>query len=150
MPGARRLQKVTDTFARPMKNEIKRMAFLNLTVFCFIFLNCAAAKANEPLIYVKANLNERYDSEIISKYGEIWIGYVVSDNNIPPGEYETFLIEKAYYYYKKNGNYVLLGSIDKTGLYDKNGLCVVPAPAPPLISSDNEIAGINSNFLKHC
>jgi hypothetical protein len=134
-----------------MKKEVKRMILLNLTLFCFIIFNCTTAKADEPLIYVKAKLNYRHKhyNEITSKYGEVWIGYFVSDIKIPPSEYETFLIEKAYYYFKKDGSYVLLGYIDKTGLYDKNGVCLRPAPTPPLISSDNEIAGINSNMFEY-
>ena len=129
----------------------KKTIFLYLAVFCFIFLSCAKVKANEPLIYVKANISEHHKhyNEIISKYGEIWIGYIVSDNKIPPEIYEHFIIEKAYYYYKKGSNYILLGSIDKTGLFDKNGFCLVPSPTAPLISSNNQIAGINSDLLEY-
>jgi len=133
-----------------MEKKIKGIIFFNLTLCFFISLNCVKAEADESMIYAKAILNERHKhyKEIISKYGEIWIGYVVSEIRIPPGEYNRFLIEKANYYFKNGDNYILLGRIDKTGLYDKHGLCLAPAPTPPLISPNNQIIGINSNILE--
>ena len=129
----------------------KRAIFSYLTVFCFIFLSCATSMANETIAYEKANISERHKhyNEIVARYGEIWIGYIVSKNKISPEIYEHMIIEKAYYYFKKNNVYILLGYIDNTGLYDKNGLCLVQAPTAPLISSNNQIVGINSNILKY-
>ena len=134
-----------------MKNDVKRMFFLNLLVFCFIFLNCAMVKANESLTYVKANLDKQHKhyNEITSRYGEIWIGYVILDDKNNVEAFGSFIIEKANYYYRLNGNYILLGSIDKSGLYDKNGSCLVAAPSPPIISIDNQIVGINPDLLEY-
>jgi hypothetical protein len=125
----------------------KEKFFLGLVMFCFILLNCATVKADETLIYVRANLSERYIhyNEVISKYGTIWIGYNIANNKITTdsGD-ERFILEKAYYYYKKDDSYILLGSIDKTGLYDKNGNCLKPVSR---VASGYQVAGISSLLL---
>jgi hypothetical protein len=129
------------------KSKDKRMVLWFLTVFCFIFVNCTSAKAEEKLTYVKTSLSSRYRhyNDVMSKYGEIWIGYTVADNKtFTTYDGEFFIIDKAYYYYKKDGNYVLLGSVDKTGLYDKNGALLKEVPK---ISSDYQIAGISSRLI---
>ena len=127
---------------------MKRMIFWYLTMFCFTFLNYAIAKADEPLILVKARINERHIqyNELLSKYEEIWIGYTIVKNMIATESgNERFIIERAYYYYKKDGDHILLGSLDKMGLYDKNGICIYEAPRIP---SDFIIAGICSSLLE--
>jgi hypothetical protein len=105
-------------------------------------------KNNEELTYIKGPLSERYIhyNEVISKYGDIWIGYT-SDNKeiITDGEDERFIIGKAYYYYKKDDNYILLGSVDKTGLYDKNGNCLEKTGSA---ASGYLIAGISSYLIE--
>jgi len=122
--------------------------FICLLMFCFIFLYCVKAKADESLTYVQANLSERYIhyNEVISKYGTIWIGYNIVNNKIitDSGD-ERFIIEKAYYYYKKDDSYILLGRIDKTGLYDKNGNCLKPVSR---VASGYQVAGISSLLLE--
>jgi len=122
--------------------------FFHLLMFCFILLNCNKAKADETLTYLQANLSERYIhyNEVISKYGAIWIGYNIANNKIitDSGD-ERFIIENAYYYYKKDGNYILLGRIDKTGLYDKNGNCLKPVSS---VASGYQAAGISSLLLE--
>ena len=125
----------------------KNERIIILLIFCFIFLNCVKVKAEQSLIYVQVNLNERYIhyNEVISKYGAIWIGYTIAHDIITTdsGE-ERFIIDKAYYYYKKDGTYVLLGSVDKTGLYDKNGSCLKPASK---IASGYLLVGISSALI---
>jgi len=71
-------------------------------IFCLTILNCSKVRADEQLTYVKADLSETYDNEVISKYGEIWVGYTIRNNKITneAGD-ERFIIEKAYYYYNK-------------------------------------------------
>jgi len=128
--------------------SVGKKRFLYLAMFYFIFLNCAKAKADETLTYVQANLSERYIhyNEVISKYGGIWIGYTIVNSKITTdsGE-ERFIIGKAHYYFKKDGNYVLLGSVDKTGLYDKNGNCLKPVSR---VASGYQAAGISSLLLE--
>jgi len=119
-----------------------------LLVLCFMHLNCTETKADEPLTYVKVPLSERYIhyNEVNSKYGDIWMGYSSIPNSnitIVPG-YDRFIIEKAYCYYKKDGSYILLGSIDKTGVYDKNGTCLREVDR---IASGFKVAGISSAIL---
>ena len=129
------------------RSKDKRMVLWFLTVVCFIFMNCTSAKAEEKLTYVKTSLSSRYRhyNDVMSKYGEIWIGYTVSNSKtFTTYDGEFFIIDKAYYYYKKDGNYVLLGSVDKTGLYDKNGALLKEVPK---ISSDYQIAGISSRLI---
>ena len=130
-----------------IKAKGREKVFLYWVMLCFIFLNCATAKADETLTYVKTNLSERYIhyDEVVSKYGAIWIGYTITNSNIitETGN-ERFIIEKAFYYYKQDGNYILLGSIDKTGLYDKNGICLKPVSR---VASGYQVAGISSSLI---
>jgi hypothetical protein len=95
-------------------------------------------------------LSERYIhyNEVTSKYGDIWIGYT-SDNKkiITGGGNERFIIGKAYYYYKKDDNYILLGSVDKTGLYDKNGNCLKKIGIES-VAKGYLIAGISSSLIE--
>jgi len=123
--------------------------FVKLLLFCFSILNCYTIKADESLVYVKANITERYIhyNEVISKYGEIWIGYTIANEKIiTSGGNERFIIEKAYYFYKENDNYILLGSIDKTGLYDKNGVCLRPVQR---IATGFSASGISSFLFEN-
>jgi len=118
-------------------------------MLCLIHLNCVTIKADESLIYVKPQLSEGYlRNEVSSKYGDIWIGYRrITDSNVTTeAGTERFIIEKAYYYYMKDGNYNLLGSVDKTGLYDKNGSLLREVPR---IVSGFQIAGISSYLFTH-
>jgi hypothetical protein len=39
---------------------------------------------------------------------------------------QQFIIDYAYFFYKKEGKYVLLGSVNKNGLFDKNNICLEP------------------------
>ena len=121
--------------------------FLYLTIFGFLFFNCSTAKADETIIYVQANLNERYVhyDKVISKYGTIWIGYTIAHGIITTdsGE-ERFIIEKANYYYKNENNYILLGSIDKTGLYDNNGNNLKPVSR---VATGFHVMGVSSSLL---
>ena len=128
-------------------NENIKKVFLCLLMFCFIFFNCATAKAEENLTYARANLTERYIhyNEVVSKYGAIWIGYTIANSKITTtSREERFVIQKAYYYYKIDSNYILLGSIDKTGLYDKNGNCLKLVPR---VASGYQVAGISSSLM---
>ena len=86
------------------KSDNKLNIIFNLLIFFTIFFNCPTIKADEALIYVRANLSERYIhyNEVITKYGEIWIGYTKEKNSITTeGGRERFIIGKAYYFYKK-------------------------------------------------
>ncbi|MDR0475893.1 MAG: hypothetical protein LBH43_19785 [Treponema sp.] len=128
-----------------IRNEDKRMVLWVLAVFCFIFLNCPIAKAEDKLTYVKADISHVYYSDVMAKYGDIWIGYTVTDSRtFPSYNGERFIIEKAYYYYRKDGSHVLLGHVDKTGLYDKNGNCLKEVPK---IASEYQVAGISSGLI---
>jgi len=119
-----------------------------LLILCFMHLNCTETKADESLIYIKVPLSERYIhyNEVNSKYGDIYIGYSSIPNSnitIMPG-YDRFIIEKAYCYYMKEGSYILLGSIGKLGVYDKNGSCIKEVDR---IASGFKVVGISSAIL---
>ena len=130
------------------KNLKKLMIPIELLVFCLMVFNCSKAKADEPFIYIKTNLNERYMryNEVISKYGEIWIGYTVANNQIvtETGD-ERFAIETANFFYKKDDIYISLGSLDRTGLYNKNGTCLKPIPK---VALGYTIIGISSSLIE--
>jgi len=128
-----------------IKNVNKKVAFLFQMLFCFMFFNCTVVKANESLIYVQIHLNEKYIhyDEVISKYGEIWIGYTPSKIRYAINNNKLFVIEKAYCFYKKSNEYILLGSIDKTGVYDKNGNSLYKP-----ILAQQLIAGISSSLIQ--
>ena len=131
-----------------IENPNGKKGLLCLIMSCLIILNCTTAKAEDSLTYVQANLSERYIhyNEVISKYGAIWIGYTVANNKITTTSgHERFIIEKAFYYYKQDGSYILLGSIDKTGLYDRNGNCLKPISS---VATGYQVAGISSLLLE--
>lgn len=125
--------------------------FLSYSVaIAFMLLSCTAAKANEQLVYVQANISERYIhyNEVMSKYGQIWIEYTItSDKIVADSRAERYIIEKANYFYKKDGNNILLGRVDKTGLYDKNGAIIMETPSN--IASGFQVAGISSSLVEY-
>lgn len=116
-------------------------------VFLVVSLICVNAETEDGLTYVKAPIsskNRQYNA-ITAKYKEIFIGYSSLDISFVSGiGEEVFAVDKAYYFYKKNGKLVLLGSFDKTGLYGKNGELL---KAMPPVSPDYNLVGIASTFL---
>ena len=130
-----------------MRKINKAKTVCGLIILLVFFTNCFATKNKESLIYVQVHLNENYIklNEGVLKYEEIWIGYRVTNITFINvfGE-ECFVIEKAYYFYKDKDEYILLGSVDKTGLYDKNEECLKPVPAIP---PDYIIVGISSSLV---
>ncbi|GHU09279.1 hypothetical protein FACS1894151_06710 [Spirochaetia bacterium] len=118
-------------------------------IYCFLLCGIGVGiNAGEPLTYVQAPMGERFPdySRIKSKYGEIWIGYsAVSNIRFVTGiGRNLFVIDTAYYYYKRGNEYVLLGSFDKDGLYDKNGIRLQGQPRVP---SDAKVIGLSSTML---
>jgi hypothetical protein len=132
-----------------IRNDVIKTCFCCLLSFLFFFLNCFTINANEELIFVKVPLSKQYIyyNDVISKYGEIWIGYTLA-NELFINEFghEYFIIEKAFYFYKNNEDYILLGKIDKTGLYDKEGNCIKPISR---VASGFSVIGISSSLIEH-
>jgi hypothetical protein len=83
--------------------------------------------AEAGLTYVQVALNEQYHGDVIAKYQEIWMGYATSNKTFINYAGEHFIIDCAYFFYKKEGEYVLLGSLHKNGLFDKNNVCLKQA-----------------------
>jgi hypothetical protein len=130
------------------ENNGKGKVLKYFVFFVFILLNCVSLKANEPVIYVRANINERHRqfNEVMSKYGDIWIGYTIASNTITTtSREERFIIERANYYFKKDGIFILMGSVDKTGLYDKNRTLLRETPRN--IAAGFQVAGISSQLI---
>ncbi len=106
-----------------MKQRVIRICLCVLVILC-----CAGfAQAEEPLTYVQFSLSKRniqYD-EVMSKYKELWIGYTTSNKTVTIPittslNEEILILNKVYYFYKRDNKYILMGYVDKTGLYDKN------------------------------
>jgi hypothetical protein len=83
--------------------------------------------AEEWLTYVQVDLDKKYRGDVIAKYQEIWMGYSTSDKTYINYDGEQAIIDYAYFFYKKDGKYILLGSLHKNGLYDKNNVCLKQA-----------------------
>ena len=113
-------------------------------------LNCTVSKADDTKArYVQAIINEHHGryNEIVSAFEEIWIGYTSANINIViPWGTERFVIERANYYYKRDGNLVFLGHVDMTGVHDRDGnlLRAIPDTRP----GDAGIVGISSSLIE--
>jgi len=128
------------------RSSIKSLVFF--TAFAFTLLNCAVVKAEETkTTYVRAVIHwhEQYE-EIISTLGEIWIGYTSANINIvAQGGTGRFIIEKANFYYKGDGdNFILIGSLDETGVHDKDGNLLREIPR----NLSNQMLGISSSLVE--
>jgi hypothetical protein len=107
------------------------------------------AFAEEEITYVQIQLGESYVHyrEVVEKYKEIWIGYSTSNREFASADTgeKYFVIDSAFYFYKKDGKYVLLGSLNKDGFYDKNNICLKKTK----VSSDYNILGISSSLFEN-
>jgi len=106
------------------RSSVKALVFF--TAFAFTLLNCTASRADDVnIIYIRAIINEnhRQYNEIASVFGEIWIGYTSANIDIAiQGGAGRFIIERAnFYYIGEDGDFILMGSVDKTGVTDKDG-----------------------------
>jgi len=140
----------------------KIIAFLWAVVFIVVLGNCTEAKMDETEIFVQVNrerVGHQYD-EIVSRLGEIWIGYTAANGKmINSLGFELFFIERINYYYKKDGNFIFLGRVDRaTGVHDKDGKLIraiptmVPGqrvfgfsnPSEPLTKSEFQVVALSS------
>ena len=113
--------------------------------------NCTVSKADDTKArYVQAIINEyhgRYN-EIVSAFEEIWIGYTPANINIiTPGGTERFIIERAnFYYIGDGGDFILMGSIDETGVRDKDGNLLRAISGT--IAQEVQLLGISSSLVE--
>jgi hypothetical protein len=98
--------------------------------------------AEEWLTYVQVPLIEKYYGDVIAKYKAIWMGYSTSNKTFIDYDGEHFIIDCAYFFYKKEGKYVLLGSLNKNGLFDKNNVCLKQAAV-----RGYDVLGMTSSLL---
>jgi hypothetical protein len=98
--------------------------------------------AEAGLTYVQVALNEQYHGDVIAQYKAIWMGYSTTNKKFINYAGEHFIIDYAYFFYKKEGEYVLLGSLNKNGLYDKNNVCLKQAAV-----RGYDILGMSSSSL---
>jgi|GEM_PF-6541689 len=86
-----------------------------------LLLLCAASYADEfRLKQIDLDMEYSLDKEIYNNYGNLWISYQISDKSykLYGGEWTPIPIIEIYY--KKNNNYLYLGKIDTSGIYDKD------------------------------
>ena len=117
--------------------------FVCLIICGFILSNCTATKADGSQFFALANISwhDQYN-EIVSKLGEIWIGYTRSTSNIiTDSGAERFIMGMVNFYYKRGDNFILMGSVDEIGVHDKNGVLL---KAVPNVTTGFQIAGISS------
>jgi hypothetical protein len=112
-------------------------------------LSCSEIVADESPIFVQANISRhRYYSEIISNLGEIWIAYTPIRGTIILGSgSERFLIKRVNYYYKEDGNFIFIGSVDEIGVHDMAGNLLRTVPST--VGRRFQVAGISSSIAEH-
>ncbi|MDR1247992.1 MAG: hypothetical protein LBK63_01700 [Treponema sp.] len=115
---------------------------IRVLVWCLLLTGPFQIFAEEGLTYVQVALDKKYRRDVIAQYQEIWMGYSTSDKTFIDYDGEYAIIDYAYFFYKKEGEYVLLGSLNKNGLYDKNNICLKQAAV-----SGYDILGMSSSSL---
>jgi hypothetical protein len=73
------------------------------------------------------------------------LGYLAADIRFTSAGEDRFVIDKAYYFFKKGESYIVLGSVDKNGLYDKDGNCIKSLPP---VASQYDVIGISSLLIE--
>lgn len=92
-----------------------------LILISILLLLCAGNYADEfRLKQIDLDMEYSLDKEIYNNYGNLWIGYQISEKSYKlfGGEFTPIPIIEVYY--KKNNNYIYLGKIDTSGIYDKD------------------------------
>jgi len=113
-------------------------------IFSFVLVSVNYSQENSVYSPIKIAQNNPQIQEIQAKYGDLWISFSSNDQKFLTGTgKEHFIIETVYYYYKQNEKYLCLGSVDKNGLYDKEGRLIFP-----INIKQSEKLGISSKLLE--
>ncbi len=119
---------------------------LKAMYFIFIFGIISFSYSQEDLVYFPVSIaqnNPQY-KEIKERYGNLWISIKRIDQNFITGTgKDRFIVESAHYYFKQNDKYIILGSIDRNGLYDKEGKIIFE-----INIKQSEKLGLSSKLLE--
>jgi len=117
----------------------KLINLIKLVSGLFIYTSC---NDQEKIVEINLNIGNIFYDEIKSNYQKFWIGYI--KGNIEFESYgKYFVINKINYYHKINNKLVLLGSVDKVGVYNNKGTLIKKCP----FKDQSIVIGLSSIML---
>lgn len=129
-----------------MKKNILIITILLIPLNFFAF---SQKKENSSLEFFEFNIQKkegRIYQQIKENYGNLWLRIYKSSTEFEFYSKKHFYIEKVEYYYKKNGNYIYLGEINKNGVYDKKNFLIEKCPISD--KKDYKVLGYTDYILQ--